>query len=77
MKGFGVFVDFASSTGNQTTTLWFESREGQSLKNVCCQALLQPILGIFLINGEELVVWNLIRTTNCGAGKITSATHVS
>jgi hypothetical protein len=25
MKGFGAFVDFASSTGNQTTTLWFES----------------------------------------------------
>jgi hypothetical protein len=32
MKGFGAFVDFALSTGNQTTTLWFKSTGVPSLK---------------------------------------------
>ena len=52
-ESFGAFVDFASSTGNQTTTLCFKSTGVQSpgKKSAArlCQARQQPILGDIFI----------------------------
>jgi hypothetical protein len=44
MKGFGAFVNFASSTGNQTTALWSKSCP-VSEKQIGCQARPQPNFG--------------------------------
>ena len=52
-ESFGAFADFASSTGNQTTTLCFKSTGVQSPEKKSaaslCQARPQPILGDIFI----------------------------
>jgi len=62
-ESFGAFVDFASSTGNQTTTLCFKSTGVQSpeKKNrlpACARPGRNLFWGIFLFNGEQLNVRN-------------------
>jgi len=58
---FGAFVDFASSTGSQTTTLSFELTGVPSLeKKSAARPGRNLFLGIFLFNGEQLNVRNLI-----------------
>jgi hypothetical protein len=59
MKGFGVFVDFASSKGNQTTKLLvlFESTGVPSVKNkLATRPGSNLFWGIFLTNVEQ---WNV------------------
>jgi len=51
-ESFEAFLDFASSTGNQTTTLSFELRINRcpvSGKKIGCQARPQPIFGNIFI----------------------------
>jgi hypothetical protein len=48
MKGMGAFVGFASSTGNQTTTLWFESTGVPSLKKKRLLGLAATFFGGYL-----------------------------
>jgi hypothetical protein len=47
-ESFGAFVDFASSTGNQTTTLCFKSTGVQSPeKKIGCQPVPSPAATYF------------------------------
>jgi hypothetical protein len=60
-ESFGAFVDFASSKGNQTTTLCFKSTGVQSPeKKSAARPGRNLFWGIFLFNGEQLNVRNLI-----------------
>jgi hypothetical protein len=59
--GTVAFVDFASSTGNQTTTLCFDSKVSVSEKNSACQARAatysQHILGGMIIWCSDNLIW--------------------
>jgi hypothetical protein len=58
MKGFGAFVDFASSADNKTTTLWFESKGVPSLGGKLAASSGSNLFwGIFLFIGEQ---WNVL-----------------
>jgi hypothetical protein len=81
--GFGVFVDFASSTGNRNTTFLFESTGVPSVKNkFFARPGNKQFLGIILVHGKQynfrntilLIFWFCSRN---GTDKNTGATHVS
>jgi hypothetical protein len=74
MKGFGVFVDIAWSTGNQNET-WLVLCKSTGVQSLKKKSAVRPN---FFINGEQ---WNVQKSILpilwfC-TGKITCATHVS